>query len=78
MTGTRTWLVQADPLTDNKWNHGWTTNEGPSFLSAPDSIEHAASVEILVQAVGLKAGAWARQVHGGTKCRSDEFCRRAS
>lgn len=72
MSSTRAWLEQADLLTSDKWNHGWTTREGPSFLSAPDSVEHSASAEILTQAVGLKAGAWVRQVHGGQVLKATE------
>jgi YfiH family protein len=72
MTGTANWLQQSSPLLKGQWKHGWSTSEGPDFKSPPDSTGHTASVEKLVQAVGLPAGAWVRQVHGGTVLRVTE------
>jgi YfiH family protein len=65
MTSSAEWLQQAPLLTTDNWRHGWTTTQGPDFVGDPASEDHFACVKELVQGVGLEAGAWARQVHGG-------------
>jgi len=72
MNASKKWLDQSSLLAGADWAAGWTTTDGPDFRSDPLSDEHQASVEILVQAVGLKSGAWVRQVHGGTILRVTE------
>ncbi len=59
------WLRRLDEAALSHWCHGWTTVQGPDFLSAPTSTEHAEAVARLVSATGLRAGAWVQQVHGG-------------
>lgn len=66
MTEPKSWFRQASLLTEGEWKHGWSTNDGPDFRGDPTTADHGGSVEILVQAAGLKSGAWAHQVHGGT------------
>lgn len=65
MTRGADWLQQASLLTAGNWRHGWTTTQGPDFVGDLASEDHFACVTELVQAAELKAGAWARQVHGG-------------
>lgn len=72
MNGYPGWLRQSSPLIERNWQHGWTTSEGPDFRSDPTSAEHSQSVGELLDPVGLKGGAWARQVHGGTVLRVTE------
>jgi YfiH family protein len=72
MTESKSWLRQADLLSEGEWRHGWSTNTGPDFRGDPITPDHAGSVEILVQAAGLKSGSWARQVHGGTVLKITE------
>ena len=72
MTKGADWLQDAPLLTAENWLHGWTTSQGPDFKMDPSSEDHVGGVEKLVQAAGLKAGAWARQVHGGTVLKVTE------
>jgi YfiH family protein len=64
-----TWLKHSKAI---DWRHGWTDKAGPDFLSAPTSDEHRLAVQKLVDVVGLRAGAWVHQVHGGTVLRATE------
>jgi len=72
MTPGADWLQHAPLLTAENWPHGWTTSQGPDFKLDPSSDGHLGCVEKLVKTVGLKAGAWARQVHGGTVLKVTE------
>jgi len=62
-----TWLYQSDAV---NWRHGWTDKTGPDFLSDPTSDDHGNAVQKLAVAVGLRAGAWVHQVHGGAVLRA--------
>lgn len=59
-------------LDDPDLRHGWTDDHGPDFKVDPSGKGHRPPVDALVEAVGLDAGAWARQVHGGVVLRVEK------
>ena len=69
---TPAWLRRIPEAALPFWRHGWSTNDGPDFLSPPTSAAHATAVSRLVAAVGLQQGAWVQQVHGGRVVRAEE------
>ncbi len=66
------WLRRLPEAAFPFWRHGWTTAQGPEFLSEPTSPEHSVAVAELVTAAGLRDGAWVQQVHGGCVLRAQE------
>ena len=65
------WLHLFPVFPTDKWSAGWTDSTGPDFRPDPGSSAQAEAAATLVVAAGLEAGAWARQVHGGTLLRAD-------
>jgi len=65
------WLRRDPSLLAAGWRHGWTTAAGPDFGGDPAAPAHAPSVARLLEAVGLPAAAWTRQVHGGRVLAAD-------
>ena len=68
---TDSWLHTAPAFPTDQWSAAWTDSLGPDFSPDHDSPEQAAAVASLVQAAGLKAAAWVKQVHGDTILRVD-------
>ena len=60
------WLQQASLFAAKTGGTAGPRPRGPDFRGDPPRADHEKRVPNLASAAGLKEGAWARQVHGGT------------
>jgi YfiH family protein len=59
------WLRRDPGWEAARWRHGWTTDQGPDFRSAPATAAHCEAMAVLGRAAGQPDLAWVHQVHGG-------------